>query len=136
MADESEFNRLVEGCRALPPSQDYSEDDYIRNVFLTVLDFQMVGQAVKNAIPYYETHHWSRIRNHQDLVAELAKFPDDEMGNRRLARHFWGNEHWVRAAPLRNLVDFLQGIGATTQDRLRDWVTKSDFRGQDTSRGP
>ncbi len=50
MVSEREFESLVERCSGLPPSRDYSEDDYVTNLMLTVLDFQMQGRAVENAL--------------------------------------------------------------------------------------
>ena len=134
MVSEREFESLVERCTGLPPSRDYSEDDYVTNLMLTVLDFQMQGRAVENAIASYRSRRLGEIRTHADLVRTIEEYANDNEGNRVLAQHLWGNDHWTRAALLRELVSFFGEIGVTTQEALRDWASASnfeaDFRGR------
>jgi hypothetical protein len=128
MLIDQEFSRLVTRCQALPPSADYSEDDYVTNLFLTVLDFMMDGATVQKAIDCYKTNLWDEIRTHADLSQPFARFPDDEPGNRALAQHLWCNNHWIRAALLRQLHRYFGQIGVTSQNALREWAETSDFR--------
>jgi hypothetical protein len=47
---ETEFLAIVAKCRTLPPAKgNYLIDDYIENLLLTVLDFQMRTIAVERA---------------------------------------------------------------------------------------
>jgi hypothetical protein len=50
-----ELDRLTRLCEALPPAKgNYLETDFMRNLLLTVLDFQMHGRGVENAINFYD----------------------------------------------------------------------------------
>jgi hypothetical protein len=127
LLSDAERALLVSRCRALPPSGDYAEDDYVANLLLTVLDFQMREGAVAAALAHYRLHRWHEVRTHGDLAALLARHPDDNEGHTRLARHLWGHRHFVRAALLRALAGYLGEIGVTTQERLRRWAAESTF---------
>jgi hypothetical protein len=126
---DTEMQLLLDACGKLSPAKgNYLETDYVSNLFLTVLDFMMHGAVVGKAIDYYAAHERARIRTCDELRAVLERYTDDENGNRALAQHLWGNNHWTRAALLRRLTDFLGGIGVTDQRALKEWADRSDFR--------
>lgn len=57
MISENEFNILFQKCQKLPPAKgNYLVNDYIENLMLTVLDYQMHETSIKKAIGHYKTH--------------------------------------------------------------------------------
>lgn len=126
---DSELRLLIDACRVVPRViGDYQQNDYITNVFLTVLDLQMHNVVVNNSIIYYRDNRWDEIRTIDDLQAVLDRFPSDEEGNRQAAQHIWGNNHWKRIDWLRGFVVFLIDNGLTDYESLRSWVHNSDFQ--------
>lgn len=126
---ESELDLLVQASRAVPePTGNYLEEDYITNVLYTVLDLQMHSVAVGKALRFYKANRWSEIRSLDDLEAVLARFPNDNEGNRELAQFLWGNNHWTRAQWLRGFVRWLRENNRTDQDSLRAWAHDSNFK--------
>jgi len=74
-----EYRALLERVQSLPPADGmYLESDFIQNLLLTVLDFQMHGTSVEKAMAHYQTHRWTELRTLDDLEALLAKHPDDK----------------------------------------------------------
>ncbi len=53
---QEEFELRLEKCGELPPTADevYQINDYMENLFLTVLDFMMHRRTVEKAIDYYK----------------------------------------------------------------------------------
>jgi hypothetical protein len=50
-----------------------------------------------SARPFASTRNrWSELRTLDDLEEALARFPDDQEGNREVAQYLWGNNHWTR----------------------------------------
>jgi hypothetical protein len=125
----AEADQLVEACRPLPVRPwEYEEHDYMTNVLLTVLDLQMKNVTVERSIRHYRDHRWKEIRTLEDLEGLLGRFPDDKQGNRQVARYLWGNDHWTRAGWLRGLAVFLAVENLRTQDELRAWAGRSDYK--------
>lgn len=126
---EAEADWLVEACGPLPVRPwEYEEHDYMTNVLLTVLDLQMNNITVERSIRHYRDHRWNEIRTLEHLEGLLGRFPDDKEGNRQVARYLWGNDHWTRAGWLRGLAVFLAEENLRTQDELRAWAARSDYR--------
>ncbi|HYU12550.1 MAG TPA: hypothetical protein VEK82_08235 [Stellaceae bacterium] len=125
-----EIKTLRTACDRLPDGRDYRKrqvNDYIENLMLTVLDFQMRAEkTVNNAVAYFrERHH--RIKTHQALAALLNQFEDSEAGNRALAVSLWNNNHWTRAKFLRVIVNGFQRHGITDQRSLVRWLKSAHF---------
>jgi len=129
MITEQEYTALLEKCRTVPPTKsNYLESDFVRNVFLTVLDFQMHFNAVENAMAYYHANCEQEIRTFEDLRVLLSHYTDDKEGNSAVAQYLWGNCHWTRVALMRRFLIYLGSIGVTTQERLVEWAQTSDFK--------
>jgi len=128
MITEQEYNLILQKCREIPPAQGmYLIDDYIENLMLTVLDFQMHNVAVEKAINYYRNNQYSAIRTFNDLKQLLSKYADDKEGNTAVAQYLWRNRHWTRVSLLRKLVTYMESNGITTQEALHHWAEESDF---------
>ena len=128
MITEQEFTLIVQKCQDLPPAKGmYLEHDFISNLFLTVLDFQMHGTTVGKAMEHYKKHLWNEIRSLDQLKGFLANYPDDKKGNTQISQCIWGNKHWLRISYLRKLVAFFESIGIRTQEALTEWARTSDF---------
>ena len=57
---EEELKKLHPECGKLPEGKDYQVDDYILNLFLTVLDFQMKSEVVESALDFYKEWKWGQ----------------------------------------------------------------------------
>lgn len=124
-----DIDRLVAAASALPPpAASYTEDDFVMNVFETVLDFQMSTTAVVRALQHYRDCCWNEVRTIDDLEALLDRYPDDQEGNTAAAEHLWGYKMWTRVGLLRRLVEYLRSIGVVDQERLRRWADRADFK--------
>ena len=135
MLSENEIGLLAEKCKALPkPHQVCLDDNYIIGLFNTVLDFQMHGEAVDNALKYYRANRQHEIHAPSDLESLFSRFPDDKEGNTGLAGYLWGNRHWTRASLLRQLVTLFSSQGICSIEALRSWARTSsyerDFQGR------
>lgn len=140
MITPHEYNLILKECKDLPPATGmYLVKDYLTNLFLTVLDFQMHNVAVEKAIAYYKDKQWNEIRNLNDLKRLLSKYADDREGNTAVAEYLWGNHYWTRVSLLRKLVAYFESIGVTSQDVLDHWAETSsferDFKGRITGMG-
>jgi hypothetical protein len=128
MLTAHEHDMLVRRCRALPPAaQSYLVHDYVTNLMLTVLDFQLHTTTVERAHDHYQAHRSSEVGTFERLKALLDRFPDDPEGNTALAQHLWGYRYGKRVGYLRGLVAHFGAIGVTTQESLADWARTSDF---------
>jgi hypothetical protein len=126
---ESELELLVEASKAIPRTEsEYIEKDYMTNVLVTVLDIRMHSTALNKSIQHYRERRWDEIRTLVDLEDLLALHTDDEEGNRKVAQHLWGNNHWVRVEWLRGFVPFLTQNDLRTREALRQWARRSDFK--------
>jgi len=130
MIDQQEFDLILESCRELPPAKgNYLENDYVTNLLLTVLDYQLHGRIVEKAIMFFQENRRTGIRTAADLKGLLARYPDDQTGNTRLAQYLWGYKYWNRAHQLRELLAYFESIGVTSQEALRQWAGSSSFEG-------
>lgn len=122
--------QAVIAASQLVPRTDssYLVDDFVSNLLLTVLDFQMHTTAVQRAFKYYEDHLFDQVRTLDDLQALMDEYPDDKEGNTALAQKLWGYSMWTRASMLRGLADYFDRIGVRDQDALRDWAAQADFK--------
>ena len=128
MISPKEYSRILQECSELPPAKGtYLVQDYIENLMLTVLDFQMHNVSVEKAITHYRDYRWNEIRNLSDLKNLLSKYNDDEEGNVAVAEYLWGNRHWTRVSLIRKLVAFFESGGITSQEALRQWASTSKF---------
>lgn len=128
MINEDEFGRIVDRCRDLPkPEGYYIENDYICNLFLTVLDFQMAGTTVSRAMSHYRENRWDEVRDFESLRQLLSEYPDDEQGNTVIAQFLWGYRYWNGVSLLRRLISFFQSIDVISQDALRHWSRTRDY---------
>ena len=123
-----EFASLLRRCRALPPAKgNYIIDDYVENILLTVLDFQMQTTTVENAAKHYKDRVKFQFNNFSDLQNLLARFPDDKEGNTQVAQYLWGYKLWTRVGLLRRLLKYLGDRSITTQEKLKEWAFQSNF---------
>ncbi len=130
-----EVEVIIDKCRSLPPPHgNYLVTDYVTNLFLTVLDFQLRENIIKKAIAHYEANRWGKIRTFEHVKELLAHYPDDKPGNTSVAEYLWGYKYWNRVTLLRRLVAFLESIDVTSQEALRNWAKTScfekDFKGK------
>ncbi|MHB8438221.1 MAG: hypothetical protein ACYDD4_03555 [Acidimicrobiales bacterium] len=138
---QTDIDNVVSAARVVPrSSSDYLIDDFVSNLILTVLDFQMHTTTVERAYKHYQDHHYNQLRTIEDLKVFVARYADDKHGNTALAQALWGYNLWTRAAMLRHLADFFDRIGVRDQNALRSWAEraefKRDFEGQVRGLGP
>jgi len=123
-----EYQALKRACESLPsPKGNYLEPDFVSNLLLTVLDYQLKNTIVSRAYDHYKEKHWNRIRTIEDLKGFLANFPTDREGNLRAAKELWGYKYWNRMEQLRDLTRYFDCIGVRDQNSLRQWAIESDF---------
>lgn len=123
-----EFARLREACNALPLQKGmYLEGDFVTNVLLSVVDFQMKTPAVVRAMAHYKSRRWNELRSMEDLTSLLTRFPDDKEGNTALAQYLWGYNLWTRAHQMRGLVEYFESWPVRTQEELVEWAKSSTF---------
>lgn len=132
---EEDFQRVVAKCREIPAAEsDFRVNDYVENMLLTVLDFQMRSATVGRAMEYFSLHAQKDVANFDALKNLLAKYPDTQEGNRELAQYLWGYNMWTRAELLRRLLAYFEAQGVTTQEHLQQWAAQAvyerDFKGQ------
>jgi len=101
-----EMGLLLEACRRVEPAPGDAVDssfgsDYLVQVMDTVLDLQMRYVVAAKSIQFFKEHRQASVRTLEDLSGVLARFPDDEEGNREAARFLWGNNLWTRVVWLR-----------------------------------
>ncbi len=139
--ESNDIARIIAAASTLPPAeQDYTEDDFVMNLFETVLDYQLHTTAVVNALEHYRTRLWDDLRTIDDVEAVMASFDDDRHGNTALAQHLWGYRLWTRAHQLRDLVAFFRSVGVGDQPALERWAERAeferDFQGKVKGLGP
>lgn len=121
-----DVGRLKAVANELPPAaESYLEDDFVMRLLETVFDYQMNTKAVVRELQRYRDQRWDEIRTLDDLLAVLARFPDDQPSNSALAQHLWGYDMWTRAHQLRDLAHYFLSIGVTDQERLQSWAARS-----------
>jgi hypothetical protein len=139
MITDKEYKVLLEKCRELPPAEDHRVvDDFIENLLLTVLDYQIEQTKLNKAMDYYRARRRQEIREFADLQLLLSKNPDDKRGNTRVARYLWNNYSWNRVGLLRKLAAYFEAEEINSQDQLKDWaqyIRFEDFQGKVTGMG-
>ncbi|MDQ2687802.1 MAG: hypothetical protein M3Y28_08050 [Armatimonadota bacterium] len=124
----SEYEEIVARCQNLPKAKgNYIINDYVENVLLTVLDFQMRTTTVERAANYYQKNVKQTVNTHQELKQLLAGQPDTKAGNQEIAQYLWGYRLWTRVALLRRLLHYLESENVTTQEQLKTWANKTTF---------
>ena len=87
MINTDDVQRIVAAARGLSPAEaSYLEDDFVMNLFETVLDYQMHTTAVIRALEHFKEHRWDDVRALNDLEDLFAEYADDQMGNTALAQ--------------------------------------------------
>jgi hypothetical protein len=129
MITRGEYNLILQRCREIPTARGtYLIHDYVENLLLTVLDFQMHNVAVEKAIDYYRNNRFNEIRTLDDLKYRLLRYANNKEGNTAAAQYLWGNNHWTRISLLRALVAYFDSIGITSQEALRQWAARSNYQ--------
>jgi hypothetical protein len=129
MITQGEYDLILQKCREIPSARGtYLIHDYIENLLLTVLDFQMHNVAVEKAIAYYRNNRSNETRTLDDLKYLLSRYANNQEGNTAAAQYLWGNNHWTRVSLLRKLVAYFDSIGVTSQEALRRWAAISNFQ--------
>lgn len=123
-----EYLILRSACHSIPPAKgNYLEPDFVSNLLLTVLDYQLKNVIVSRAYQHFKTTRWDRIRTLNDLKVFLARYPDNRAGNTQASQDLWGYKYWNRIEKLRRLVEFFESAGITNQRELRRWAVEGDF---------
>jgi hypothetical protein len=126
---DDDIDRVTSAARSLPrPVGAGAEPDFVTNLLITVVDFQMNTTAVIRAIGHFKDERWAEIRTMTDLESVVARFGDDQAGNTELAVYLWDYKLWTRAAMLRRLMEFFDSIGVRDQRALRKWAKKADYK--------
>jgi hypothetical protein len=125
---EEEVERLAAAAARLPPAEASApDDDFVTNLFVTVLDYMQRTQTVVAALEHFRRNRWDEVRTIDHLEHVLAGFPADREGDTALAIHLWGYRLWTRAGQLRDLVRFFRGVGVVDAETLRAWAEASEF---------
>lgn len=125
---EEELRKLSAECRKLPEGIDPRVDDYITNLFLTVLDFRMRVELVDSAIAFYKENRRSELSTHQVLAEIISWYPNTKKGNTKLANYLWNNNHWTRVKFLRELLKYFRGRKVRDMSTLSAWARSTDFQ--------
>jgi len=125
-----DFTALASAVAELPfVKPNRSKADYMLDLMETVINFHIRVEVVLSSLGYFresvqQQHH---IDMHNDLKAVLARFPDDEEGNKSASQFLWGNFLWTRIALLRQFIVFLESVGVTDQASLHAWASRATF---------
>jgi hypothetical protein len=126
---DEDIDRVTGAARSLPPAAGvFTEGDFVTNVLVTVVDFQMSTTAVVRALDYFKNERWAEIHTMDDLESVVARFEDDRPGNTELAVYLWNYKLWTRAALLRRLIEFFDSIGVRDQRALTAWAERAEFK--------
>jgi hypothetical protein len=128
MATESEYEAILNACRALPrPRGNYHINDYVLNLILTVLDYMLNPTIMTNAEGHFKQKQLPTLKTRDDLAACLAQYPNTREGNTDAAVFLWGYKYWNRLEQLRGLLAYFDSVGVTDQAGLQKWAQESDF---------
>lgn len=113
----------------MPPAANaYVDDDLATHLVSTVVDLEMHTTAVGRALAVLASARPDHLSALADPKQCLGRFPDDDAGNKTLAKTLTGYELWTRFGLLRSLVSFLESIGIDDLEGLRAWALEADFR--------
>jgi hypothetical protein len=116
------YRNLLKKCRALPPADTYVTGDFIKNLFVTVLDLRLETKIVERALEHYHSKRAHDIGSFIDLKQLLESGNDSEV-----AKYLWGYNLWTRVTILRRLVSFFESIDVTSQPALGHWARSAQF---------
>jgi hypothetical protein len=125
-----DFSALANAVAELPfVTPKRQKTDYILDICETVINFHIRVEVVVSSLSYFLDHvqQQQQIYTHHDLKAVLARFPDDEEGNKAASQFLWGTFLWTRIALLRQLIVFFESVGVTDQASLHAWAARSTF---------
>ena len=125
-----DFSALANAVADLPfVKPNRAPSDYMLDLMETVINFHVRVEVVVSSLSYFRDHvqQLHQIYTHDDLKAVLARFPDDEAGNKDASQFLWGNFMWTRIALLRKLMAFFESVGVTDQASLHAWAARSTF---------
>ena len=125
---QEELKKLHTECLKLPEGKNYRTDDYIINLFVTVLDFQMNTDVVDAALSFYRENRRSQLPTHETLAEIISGYPDTKKGNTKLANYFWNNNHWSRVKFLRQLLKYLGEMNVRDMSTLSRWGRSAEFQ--------
>jgi hypothetical protein len=129
MVTDDDIDRVAAAARLLSLSAgSAAEEDFVTNLLVTVIDFQMNTTAVLRALDSFRTQRWGEIRTMTDLESVVARFEDDQPGNTELAVYLWSYKLWTRAAMLRRLIEFFNAVGVNDQRALTSWAETADYK--------
>jgi hypothetical protein len=127
--DDADVERLAGAARGLSsPAPPHLEHDFVLNLLVTVLDYQMQTAVVAKALEHFRANRSEEVRTLNELDAVLSRYPGDQQGNIELAVYLWGYKLWTRAQQLRGLVRYFRSIGVVDRKTLRAWARQSEFR--------
>jgi hypothetical protein len=135
MITDDDIDRVTAAAGSLPPPVGVDgESDFVTDLFVTVIDFQINTTVVLRALAYFRDNRWREIRTMADLESVVARFENDQAGNTELAVYLWNYKFWTRAAMLRQLIDFFDSIDVRDEIALKRWAAtaqyKTDFKGR------
>jgi hypothetical protein len=120
-----ELKKLRTACDKLGKGKDYRCNDFVENLLLTAIDFQMTVEVVNRSRAHFrEERGFKTMRR---LEETLARYKDTESGNLELAKFLWNYKHRTRAKFLRVIVAKFNERGITGQAALQCWVATADF---------
>ncbi|OGB29528.1 MAG: hypothetical protein A3F78_09020 [Burkholderiales bacterium RIFCSPLOWO2_12_FULL_61_40] len=137
----AEYALLLAQCKGLPPPRGtYAVQEFISNLMLTVLDYQLQNKVVDRAHAHFLRLHSEKIRSIVHLAEFLSRYVNDRQGNIDAALALWGYKHWTRLVQLRGLVAYFQSVGVTNTETLQRWAEQAlyerDFKGRVKGLGP
>lgn len=125
---QEELKKLHAECLKLPEGKNYRTDDYMINLFVTVLDFQMKTEAVDAALAFYRENRRSQLPTHEILAEMISWYPNTKKGNTKLANYLWNNNHWSRVKFLRELLKYFGEMKVRDMSTLSRWGKSADFQ--------
>lgn len=127
MLDKSEYKKLVSACKKLAEGPDYRNSDYVSNLQITALDFQLRVATVNDAMDYYKKEHWKFIRTHKQLIDFINSHENTKRGNTAGAKALWNNRCWTRFQFLRAIVAYFDDKKVCDMKSLKKWAEKTNF---------
>ena len=108
--------------------EEYRQDDYVANLFITVLDFQMKVEAVDSAMDFYKENRRGEVHTHEGLDEIISSYPNTKKGNIKLANYLWNNNHWTRVKFLRELLKYFRERNVRDMATLSSWASSTEFQ--------